>query len=96
MRALQKLYLVKEHKTAAVKTAVVNIADLPEYPEEATSYPHLWASFTRGITVPETFVRIFDVLGCQMVHDYYLNMVLGYIVYRRVAVMTTHHFNRMP
>jgi hypothetical protein len=62
-------------------TAVVNIANPPEYPEEVTSYAHLWASFAHGITVPEMFVRIFDVLGCQMVHDYYLNMALGYIVY---------------
>jgi hypothetical protein len=40
-----------------------------------------WAGFACGITIPETFVRIFDVLGRQMVHDYYLNMALGYIVY---------------
>jgi hypothetical protein len=65
----------------AVKTAVINITDLPEYPEEATLYAHLWAGFTRRITIPETFVRIFNVLGHQIVHDYYLNMVLGYIIY---------------
>jgi hypothetical protein len=74
--------------------AIINIADPLEYPEEVTSHAHLWAGFTRGITVPETFVRIFGVLGCQMVHDYYLNMALGYIVYRRVAAMTPHHFSR--
>jgi hypothetical protein len=77
-----------------MKTAVVNIADLPEYPEEATSYTHLWAGFPCGITVPETFVHIFDVLGCQMVHDYYLNMALGYIAYRHVVAATAHHFNQ--
>jgi hypothetical protein len=63
-------------KYTAAKMAVINIADPPEYPEEATSYAHLWASFTCGITVPEMFVRIFDILGCQIAHDYYLNMVL--------------------
>jgi hypothetical protein len=78
----------------AVKMAVVNIADPPEYPEEATSYAHLWAGFAHGITIPETFVCIFGVLGRQMVHDYYLNMALGYIVYRRVAAATAHHFSR--
>jgi hypothetical protein len=74
--------------------AVVNIADLPEYLEEATSYTHLWASFACGITVPEMFVCIFNVLGCQMVHNYYLNMALGYIVYRCVVAATAHHFNQ--
>jgi hypothetical protein len=54
------LPLPKGAKYTAVKTAVVNIADLPEYPEEATSYTHLWAGFACGITVPETFVRILD------------------------------------
>jgi hypothetical protein len=88
------LPLPKGAKYTAVKTAVVNIADPPEYPEEVTSYTHLWAGFAHGITVPETFVRIFGVLGRQMVHDYYLNMALGYIVYRRVAAATTHHFSQ--
>jgi hypothetical protein len=88
------LPLPKGAKYTAVKTAVINITDLPEYPEEATSYAHLWASFTHRITIPKTFVRIFNILGCQMVHNYYLNMVLGYIVYRRMAAATTHHFNQ--
>jgi hypothetical protein len=77
----------------AMKTAMVNIADLLEYPEEVTSYAHLWAGFTRRITIPETFVCIFNVLRRQMVHDYYLNMVLGYIVYQHMVAATAHHFN---
>jgi hypothetical protein len=80
-------------KYTAVKTAIVNIANLLEYLEEATSYTHLWAGFTRGITIPETFICIFDILRCQIVHDYYLNMVLGYIIYQHVAAATTQHFN---
>jgi hypothetical protein len=88
------LPLPKGAKYTAVKTAVINIADPPEYLEEATSYAHLWAGFARGITIPETFVRIFGVLGCQMVHDYYLNMALGYIVYRHVVATTAHQFSR--
>jgi hypothetical protein len=75
------LPLPKGAKYMAVRTAVINIVDLPEYLEEVTSYTHLWAGFACGITIPETFVRIFNVLGHQMVHEYYLNMVLGYIVY---------------
>jgi hypothetical protein len=47
-------------KYTAVKMAIVNIADPPEYPEEATSYAHLWAGFTCGITIPKMFVRILD------------------------------------
>jgi hypothetical protein len=65
----------------AMKMAVINITDPPEYLEEVTSYAHLWAGFTHRITIPEAFVHIFDVLRCQIVHDYYLNMVLGYIIY---------------
>jgi hypothetical protein len=75
------LPLPKGAKYTAVKMAIVNIADLPEYPEEVTSYAHLQASFACGITIPKTFVCIFNILGCQIVHDYYLNMVLGYIIY---------------
>jgi hypothetical protein len=59
----------------------MNIADPLEYPEEATLYTHLWAGFACRITVPKTFICIFDILGCQIVHDYYLNMALGYIIY---------------
>jgi hypothetical protein len=80
-------------KYIAVKIAAINIANLPEYLEEVTSYTHLWASFTCGITIPKTFIRIFNILGCQIVHDYYLNMALGYIIYRHVAATTAHHFN---
>jgi hypothetical protein len=91
---LAYLPLPKGAKYTAVKMAIVNITDPPEYPEEVTSYAHLWAGFARGITVPEMFVRIFGVLRHQMVHDYYLNMVLGYIIYRRVAAATAHHFSQ--
>jgi hypothetical protein len=88
------LPLPKGAKYTAVKTAIINIANPLEYPEEVTSYAHLWAGFAHRITVPETFIHIFDVLGHQIVHNYYLNMVLGYIVYRCVVATTTHHFNQ--
>jgi hypothetical protein len=74
--------------------AIINIADPPEYPEEVTLYAHLWASFARRITVTKTFICIFNVLGCQIVHNYFLNMAQGYIVYRCVVATTTHHFNQ--
>ena len=63
----------------APKMAIVAVANPPKYPELATLYSHLWAGFANGITVPETYVRIFSILGCIIAHDYYRNMALGYI-----------------
>jgi hypothetical protein len=51
-------------KYTAVKTAVVPIINPPQYLEEAMSYANLWAGLTRGITIPKTFVHIFQVVGC--------------------------------
>jgi hypothetical protein len=51
------LPLPKGAKYMAVKMAVVNIADPLEYPEEMTSYAHLWAGFTRRITIPKMFIH---------------------------------------
>jgi hypothetical protein len=62
-------------------TAVVPIINPPQYPEEATSYANLWASLTRGITIPETFIRIFQVVGRLIDHSYYHNMALGYVIF---------------
>jgi hypothetical protein len=78
----------------ATKTAVVSIVDAAPSPEAATSYAQLWAGFARGITVPETFLRMFRVLGRQMNHDYYQSMALGYIIFRRIAAANTHALDR--
>jgi hypothetical protein len=81
-------------KYTAMKTAVVPIINPPQYPEEATSYANLWAGLTRGITIPETFVRIFQVVRCLIDHSYYHNMALRYIIFRCNAVANAHHLDR--
>jgi hypothetical protein len=64
-----------------MKTAVIPIINLLQYPEEVTSYANLWAGLARGITIPEAFVRIFQVVGCLIDHIYYHNMALGYVIF---------------
>jgi hypothetical protein len=81
-------------KYMAMKTAVVPIINLPQYLEEATSYANLWASLTRGITIPETFVRIFQVVGHLIDHSYYHNMAFGYVIFQRIAAANAHHLSR--
>jgi hypothetical protein len=81
-------------KYTAMKTAVVPIVDPPQYPEEATSYANLWAGLARGITIPETFVRIFQVVGCLIDHSYYHNMALGYVIFQCIAVANAHHLSQ--
>jgi hypothetical protein len=68
-------------KYTAMKTAVILIINLPQYLEEATLYANLWASLIRGITIPETFVCIFQVVGRLIDHSYYHNMALGYVIF---------------
>jgi hypothetical protein len=81
-------------KYTAMKMAVIPIIDLPQYPEEAMSYANLWAGLAHGITIPETFVCIFQVVGCLIDHSYYHNMALGYIIFRRIVVANAHHLSR--
>jgi hypothetical protein len=68
-------------KYTAMKTAVVPIIDPPQYPEEAMSYANLWAGLARGITIPKTFVCIFQVVGRLIDHSYYHNMALRYVIF---------------
>jgi hypothetical protein len=67
-------------KYTAMKTAVIPIIDPPQYPE-VTSYANLWASLAHGITIPKTFVHIFQVVRCLIDHSYYHNMALGYVIF---------------
>jgi hypothetical protein len=80
-------------KYTAMKTAIVPIINLPQYPEEATSYTNLWAGLARGITIPETFVRIFQVVGHLIDHSYYHNMALGYVIFQHIAAANAHHLS---
>ena len=77
----------------APKMAIIAIANPLKYPELATSYSHLWAGFANGITIPETFICMFSVLGHTIAHDYYCNMALGYITLRCITAANAHHFN---
>jgi hypothetical protein len=81
-------------KYMAMKMAVVLIINSLQYLEEAMSYTNLWASLARGITIPETFVRIFQVVRCLIDHSYYHNMALGYIIFRRIVAANAHHLSR--
>jgi hypothetical protein len=77
-----------------MKTAVIPIINLPQYPEEAMSYANLWAGLAHGITIPETFVRIFQVIGCLIDHSYYHNMALGYVIFRHIMAANAHHLDQ--
>jgi hypothetical protein len=81
-------------KYTAMKMAVVPIISPPQYPEEAMSYANLWAGLACGITIPETFVRIFQVVGRLIDHSYYHNMALRYVIFRRIAAANAHHLSR--
>jgi hypothetical protein len=59
-----------------------------------TSYANLWAGLARGITIPETFVQIFQVVGCLIDHSYYHNMALGYIIFQCIAAANAHHLDQ--
>jgi hypothetical protein len=76
-------------KYTAMKMAVIPIINLLQYSEEAMSYTNLWAGLTHGITIPETFVRIFQVVGRLIDHSYYHNMALGYVIFRHIAAANT-------
>jgi hypothetical protein len=86
--------LLEGIKYTAMKMAVIPIIDPPQCPEEATSYANLWAGLARGITIPETFVRIFQVVGRLIDHSYYHNMALRYVIFRRIVVVNAHHLSR--
>jgi hypothetical protein len=75
-------------------TAIIPIINPPQYPEEARSYANLWAGLAHGITIPETFVRMFQVVGRLIDHSYYHNMALRYVIFRRIAVANAHHLSR--
>jgi hypothetical protein len=86
--------LLEGIKYTAMKTAVIPIIDPPQYPEEATSYANLWAGLARGITIPETFIHIFQVVRRLIDHSYYHNMALGYIIFRHIVAANAHHLSR--
>jgi hypothetical protein len=80
-------------KYTAVKTAIVPIINLLQCREEAMSYANLWAGLAHGITIPKTFIRIFQVVGCLIDHSYYHNMALGYVIFQCITVANAHHLD---
>ena len=73
---------------------VVHIANAPRTPEEATDYHQLWAGFVNGITIPETFTCIFQVIGQNADTGYYYRMAMGYAEHRRIIMANQGHLQR--
>jgi len=77
-----------------MKVVTIQVAEHPKYPELAINYLHLWAGFFHGITVPETFIRIFGVLHRSTDTEYFRRMAMGYVIYWRIAAATNHYLDR--
>ena len=73
---------------------VVHVANAPRTPEEATDYHQLWAGFVNGITIPETFTHIFQVVGRNTDTGYYYCMAMGYAEHRRIIAANQGHLQR--
>ena len=69
-----------------MKTMVVRIANAPKKPEDAADY-HL----VNGITIPETFTHIFDVISRTANIQYYYHMAMGYMEHRCIIVANQGH-----
>jgi hypothetical protein len=94
LESLACIRLPEGIKYMAMKTAIIPIINPLQYPEEATSYANLWAGLARGITIPETFIRIFQVVGCLIDHSYYHNMALGYNIFQHIVAANAHHLSQ--
>ena len=74
-----------------MKTMVIRIANTPKKPEDMADYHQLWAGLVNGITIPETFTRIFDVLGQTADIQYYYRMAMGYAEHCRIIAANQGH-----
>ena len=70
---------------------VVRITNAPKKPEDTADYHQLWAVLVNGITIPETFTRIFDVLSQTANTEYYYHMAMGYMEHRHIIVANQGH-----
>ena len=77
-----------------MKTMVVRVANAPKKPEDVADYHQLWAGLVNGITIPETFTRIFDILGRTADIQYYYRMAMGYVEHRRIIAVNQGHLQR--
>ena len=77
-----------------MKTMVVCAANAPKKPEDAADYQQLWAGLVNGITIPETFTCIFDILSRTANIQYYYRMAMGYAEHRRIIAANQGHLQR--
>ena len=88
------LPLPSEAVATDMKTMVIHVANAPKKPEDAADYHQLWADLINGITIPETFTRIFDVLGKTADIQYYYRMAMGYAEHHRIIAANQGHLQR--
>ena len=81
------LPLPSEVEATNMKTMVVHVANAPKKPEDMADHHQLWAGLINGITIPETFTCIFDILGRTANIQYYYCMAMGYM---------EHHCQELP
>ena len=85
------LPLPSEVEATNMKTMVVRVANAPKKPEDAAAYHQLWAGLINGITIPEMFTRIFDVLGQTADIQYYYRMAMGYAEHHHIIAANQGH-----
>ena len=85
------LPLPLEAEATNMKTMVVHIANAPKKPKDVADYHQLWAGLVNGITIPEMFTCIFDVLGQTADIQYYYRMAMGYAEHCRIIAANQGH-----
>ena len=83
--------LPSEAVATDMKTMVICVANTPKKPEDMADYHQLWAGLVNGITIPETFTRIFDVLGRTADIQNYYRMAMGYVEHCRIIAANQGH-----
>ena len=72
------LPLPSEVEATGMKTMVICIANTPKKPKDVADYHQLWAGLVNGITIPEMFTCIFNVISRTADIQYYYCMAMGY------------------
>jgi hypothetical protein len=85
------LPLPEEAEATERKAMVVHVTNTPRTPKEATDYHQLWAGFINGITIPEMFTRIFQVISQNTDTGYYYRMAMGYTEHHRIITANQGH-----
>ena len=85
------LPLPSEAEATDMKTMVIHVTNAPKKPEDAADYHQLWAGLVNGITIPEMFTRIFDVLSQTADIQYYYRMAMGYAEHCHIIAANQGH-----